>query len=95
MSLEVEDHTNSVAVHCLLIERVFNNVNRILKCLIPLIREVEIIPLEVVVRNVAAGSLATRLGIELPITEGVCAVLGGASLQDLISGLMGRKPTDE
>src|SRR3984957_19588298 len=26
-------------------------------------REVEIIPLEVVVRNVAAGSLATRLGI--------------------------------
>jgi phosphoribosylaminoimidazole-succinocarboxamide synthase len=29
-----------------------------------LIREVEIIPLEVVVRNIAAGSLATRLGIE-------------------------------
>lgn len=29
-----------------------------------LIREVEIIPLEVVVRNVAAGSLASRLGIE-------------------------------
>jgi phosphoribosylaminoimidazole-succinocarboxamide synthase len=29
-----------------------------------LIREVEIIPLRVVVRNVAAGSLATRLGIE-------------------------------
>src|SRR4249919_1045795 len=29
-----------------------------------LIREVEIIPLEVVVRNVAAGSLATRLGID-------------------------------
>ena len=29
-----------------------------------LIREVEIIPLEVVVRNVAAGSIATRLGIE-------------------------------
>ena len=29
-----------------------------------LIREVEIIPLEVVVRNVAAGSLAQRLGIE-------------------------------
>ena len=29
-----------------------------------LIREVEIVPLEVVVRNVAAGSLATRLGIE-------------------------------
>jgi phosphoribosylaminoimidazole-succinocarboxamide synthase len=29
-----------------------------------LIREVEIIPLEVVVRNVAAGSLSKRLGIE-------------------------------
>jgi phosphoribosylaminoimidazole-succinocarboxamide synthase len=29
-----------------------------------LIREVEIIPIEVVVRNVAAGSLATRLGLE-------------------------------
>ena len=29
-----------------------------------LIREVEIIPLEVVIRNVAAGSLAKRLGIE-------------------------------
>jgi len=28
------------------------------------IREVEIIPIEVVVRNVAAGSLATRLGLE-------------------------------
>ncbi|MEM6846924.1 MAG: phosphoribosylaminoimidazolesuccinocarboxamide synthase, partial [Pseudomonadota bacterium] len=29
-----------------------------------LIREVEIIPLEVVVRNVAAGSLAKRLGLD-------------------------------
>ena len=29
-----------------------------------LIREVEIIPIEVVARNVAAGSLATRLGLE-------------------------------
>lgn len=29
-----------------------------------LIREVEIIPLEVVIRNVAAGSMSTRLGIE-------------------------------
>jgi phosphoribosylaminoimidazole-succinocarboxamide synthase len=29
-----------------------------------LIREVEIIPLEVVVRNIAAGSLSTRLGLE-------------------------------
>ena len=29
-----------------------------------LIREVEIVPLEVVVRNVAAGSLATRIGVD-------------------------------
>ena len=29
-----------------------------------LVREVEIVPLEVVVRNVAAGSIATRLGLE-------------------------------
>ena len=29
-----------------------------------LVREVEIIPLEVIVRNVAAGSLATKLGLE-------------------------------
>jgi glycerol-3-phosphate dehydrogenase (NAD(P)+) len=39
--------------------------------------------------------LAHRLGIELPITEGVCAVLRGASLEDLVSGLMGRTPRDE
>ncbi len=39
--------------------------------------------------------LARSLGIELPITEAVCSVLSGASLQELASGLMGRKPTDE
>ena len=39
--------------------------------------------------------LARGLGIELPITEAVCAVLGGAALNDLVSGLMGRRPTDE
>ena len=39
--------------------------------------------------------LAQRIGIELPIIEGVCAVLGGASLNELVSGLMGRRPTDE
>jgi glycerol-3-phosphate dehydrogenase (NAD(P)+) len=43
-----------------------------------------------VLRDVARG-----LGIELPITEAVCSVLDGASLEDLASGLMGRKPTDE
>lgn len=40
--------------------------------------------------------LAHRLGIELPITEGVCAVLSGSvTLQELASGLMGRTPRDE
>jgi glycerol-3-phosphate dehydrogenase (NAD(P)+) len=39
--------------------------------------------------------VAGRLGIELPITEGVCSVLDGASLNDLVSGLMARRPTDE
>jgi glycerol-3-phosphate dehydrogenase (NAD(P)+) len=39
--------------------------------------------------------LARSLGIELPITEAVCSVLGGASLQELASGLMGRRPKDE
>src|ERR671925_856634 len=39
--------------------------------------------------------LSRRLGIELPITEGVCAVLAGKSLAELVAGLMGRKPTGE
>ena len=39
--------------------------------------------------------LARRNGIELPITEAVCQVLEGASLSQLVSGLMGRRPTDE
>jgi glycerol-3-phosphate dehydrogenase (NAD(P)+) len=39
--------------------------------------------------------LARSLGIELPITEAVCSVLDGASLQELASGLMGRRPKDE
>ncbi len=54
-------------------EYIFTNLNNIgvpthfikrLNMREQLIREVEIIPLEVVVRNIAAGSLATRLGIE-------------------------------
>ena len=54
-------------------EFVFTHLNRIgipthfirrLNMREQLIREVEMIPLEVVVRNVAAGELATRLGIE-------------------------------
>jgi glycerol-3-phosphate dehydrogenase (NAD(P)+) len=39
--------------------------------------------------------LARRLGIELPITEGVCAVLDGLPLDALLEGLMGRRPTAE
>ena len=39
--------------------------------------------------------LARRLEIELPITEGVCEVLSGRSLDDLAAGLMGRRPTAE
>ena len=36
-----------------------------------------------------------RLGIELPITEGVCAVLEGAPLAELVEQLMRRQPTTE
>ena len=39
--------------------------------------------------------LSHRLGIELPITEGVCTVLGGHDLADLLASLMGRRPTEE
>ena len=39
--------------------------------------------------------LSHRLGVELPITEGVCAVLSGQSITDLAAGLMGRAPTEE
>jgi glycerol-3-phosphate dehydrogenase (NAD(P)+) len=39
--------------------------------------------------------LAHRLDVELPITEGVCAVLSGRRLGDLVAGLMGRAPTEE
>jgi glycerol-3-phosphate dehydrogenase (NAD(P)+) len=39
--------------------------------------------------------LSRRLGIELPITEGVCAVLDGVPLTDLVMQLMRRDPTTE
>ena len=39
--------------------------------------------------------LARRVGVEMPITEGVCAVLEGQSLEELAAGLMGRRPTQE
>jgi glycerol-3-phosphate dehydrogenase (NAD(P)+) len=39
--------------------------------------------------------LSGRLQVELPITDGVCAVLSGQSLPGLLSRLMGRQPTEE
>jgi glycerol-3-phosphate dehydrogenase (NAD(P)+) len=39
--------------------------------------------------------LAHRLGIEVPITEGVCSVLEGSALTDLVLQLMRRVPTAE
>ena len=39
--------------------------------------------------------LSHGVGIELPITDGVCAVLEGTDLSDLVRGLMGRVPTEE
>jgi glycerol-3-phosphate dehydrogenase (NAD(P)+) len=39
--------------------------------------------------------LSHRLEIELPITAGVCAVLEGTSLTDLVLQLMRREPTTE
>lgn len=54
-------------------EYIFNHLNRIgipthfikrINMREQLIKEVEIVPLEVIVRNIAAGTLSTRLGIE-------------------------------
>lgn len=39
--------------------------------------------------------LSRRLGIEMPITDGVCTVLGGVPLSELVATLMGRDPTSE
>jgi glycerol-3-phosphate dehydrogenase (NAD(P)+) len=39
--------------------------------------------------------LSRRLGVELPITESVCAVLEGQDLSELVAALMGRSPKDE
>ena len=38
---------------------------------------------------------AQRVGVELPITEGVCAVLSGQRIGGLLARLMGRQPTEE
>ena len=39
--------------------------------------------------------LSHRLGLELPITDGVCAVLEGTELTELVTQLMTREPTTE
>jgi glycerol-3-phosphate dehydrogenase (NAD(P)+) len=39
--------------------------------------------------------LSQRVGVELPITEGVCSVLSGQSIHGLLARLMGRQPTEE
>jgi glycerol-3-phosphate dehydrogenase (NAD(P)+) len=39
--------------------------------------------------------LSRRVGVELPITDGVCRVLGGEPIQALLASLMGRQPTQE
>jgi glycerol-3-phosphate dehydrogenase (NAD(P)+) len=39
--------------------------------------------------------LSRRLGIELPITEGICAVLEGRNLNELVASIMGRRPKAE
>jgi glycerol-3-phosphate dehydrogenase (NAD(P)+) len=39
--------------------------------------------------------LSHRVGVELPITEGVCRVLDGEPLHELLAHLMGRQPTAE
>lgn len=41
------------------------------------------------------NELAHKLDIEMPITEGVCSVLGGTTLTDLVGELMRREPTSE
>jgi glycerol-3-phosphate dehydrogenase (NAD(P)+) len=38
---------------------------------------------------------AHRVGVEMPITNAVCEILDGRSLDELIAGLMGRRPTAE
>jgi glycerol-3-phosphate dehydrogenase (NAD(P)+) len=40
-------------------------------------------------------ALSHRIGVELPITEGVCSVLEGMPLDELTASLMGRRPTAE
>jgi glycerol-3-phosphate dehydrogenase (NAD(P)+) len=55
--------------------------------------------IEMVVEGITSApvvrDLAHRLGVEMPITEGVCTVLEGVRLADLVGALMDREPTSE
>ncbi len=39
--------------------------------------------------------LGRKVGVDMPITEGVCSILEGKPLQELAASLMGRRPTEE
>jgi len=39
--------------------------------------------------------LSQRVGVEMPITNSVCEILDGRSLDELAANLMGRRPTAE
>jgi glycerol-3-phosphate dehydrogenase (NAD(P)+) len=41
------------------------------------------------------NEMAQQAGVELPVTEAVCAILGGGEVKDLAVELMGRKLTGE
>ncbi|HEX3806629.1 MAG TPA: NAD(P)H-dependent glycerol-3-phosphate dehydrogenase [Gaiellaceae bacterium] len=43
----------------------------------------------------ALRDLSHRIGVELPITEGVCAALEGKPIHELAGSLMGRRPSKE
>jgi glycerol-3-phosphate dehydrogenase (NAD(P)+) len=51
--------------------------------------------LEGLVTAPTLARLAQNAGVELPITEAVCAWLGGASVTRLVADLMRREPTEE
>jgi glycerol-3-phosphate dehydrogenase (NAD(P)+) len=39
--------------------------------------------------------LGLKVGVDMPITEGVCSILEGKPLHELAASLMGRRPTEE
>jgi glycerol-3-phosphate dehydrogenase (NAD(P)+) len=61
----------------------------------PAAAEAEIGTVEGLTTAPLLDDLGTRVGVDLPITRGVCEILGGGSLHELVAGLMGRVPTAE